>query len=152
MLRRTSKGVKEIVDKMRLSAVVRLRTTADRGREACRSPGAVPGAGAPQSQAESLAGVLGQCTTLARLNFCGNDIDRDPGAKSLVELLTQCTALAHLDLYSNKIGTAGAESFAGVLAQCTALAHLNLCANSIGTVWEGRLRASWRGQARFLAL
>ncbi len=67
----------------------------------------MPGAGAPQSQSESIAGVLGQCTTLARLNFRGNDIG-DAGAKSLVELLTQCTALAHLDLYSNKIGTAGA--------------------------------------------
>jgi len=40
------------------------------------------------------------------------------------------------------------ESLAGVLAQCTALAELDLSGNyNIGTVGEGRLQASWRGQA-----
>jgi hypothetical protein len=39
-----------------------------------------------------------------------------------------------------------------VLAQCTALAHLDLRTNDIGTVGQGRLRASWRGQASGLRL
>jgi hypothetical protein len=34
-----------------------------------------------------------------------------------------------------------------VLAQSQALAHLNLRDNDIGPAGEGRLRASWRGQA-----
>ncbi len=60
MLRRTSKRVKEVVDKMRLPAVVRLTRSfwndahngklwneRTRCREACRSAGAVPSAGSP---------------------------------------------------------------------------------------------------------
>jgi hypothetical protein len=45
-----------------------------------------------------------------------------------------------------------------VLEQCTALAHLNLSSmttawsNSIGTVGQGKLRASWCGQASGLVL
>jgi hypothetical protein len=39
-----------------------------------------------------------------------------------------------------------------VLAQCVALAHLNLGGNDIGAVGQGRLRASWRGQASGLVL
>jgi hypothetical protein len=62
-------------------------------------------------------------------------------------VLAHCTALAHLDLSNNEIRDAGAERPAGVLGQCPALAHLNLHYNDIGTVGEGRLRASWRGQA-----
>jgi hypothetical protein len=134
MLRRTSKRVKEVVNKMRLPAVVRLSSSfwddarsgterakrqlvlrqlaamtvphhhtpatalsyetgvdrpvdipqfkfqSSRDREACRSAGAVPGAGAPQS------------------------------------------------LCSNSIGAGGAERLAGVLAQCTALAHFGALA------------------------
>jgi Ran GTPase-activating protein (RanGAP) involved in mRNA processing and transport len=101
--------------------------------------------------AESLAGVLGQCTALAHLNLWNNQIGPG-GAESLARVLAQCPALAHLDLYGNWIGPAGAESLAGVLPQCAALAHLNLFANAIGTVGEGRLRASWYGQASGLLL
>jgi hypothetical protein len=129
--------------------------------------------------AESLAGVLGQCPALTHLNLRYNQIGPD-GAESLAGVLAQCTALVHLDLRENQIGPAGAERLAGVLGQCAALAHLNLLDNQIGpagakclanvlgqcpalahldlswnqigTVGEGRLRASWRGQASGLVL
>jgi hypothetical protein len=39
-----------------------------------------------------------------------------------------------------------------VLTQCPALAHLNLSYNWIDTGGQGRLRASWRGQASGLLL
>jgi Ran GTPase-activating protein (RanGAP) involved in mRNA processing and transport len=67
-------------------------------------------------------------------------------------VLAQCAALAHLHLAGNQIGEGGAEKLAGVLGQCPALAHLDLRFNHIGTVGEGRLRASWRGQASGLVL
>jgi Ran GTPase-activating protein (RanGAP) involved in mRNA processing and transport len=101
--------------------------------------------------AESLAKVLSQCSALAHLNLCYNEIEA-AGVESLARVLGQCAALAHLDLSANAIGEAGAQSLAGMLGQCRALAHLNLCANDIGTVGEGRLRASWRGQASGLFL
>ena len=74
------------------------------------------------------------------------------GAERLAGVLAQCPALAHLNLWNNRIGEAGAESLAGVLVQCEALAHLNLSDNDIGTVGQGRLRASWRGEASALRL
>jgi Ran GTPase-activating protein (RanGAP) involved in mRNA processing and transport len=101
--------------------------------------------------AESLAGVLGQCAALTHLNLSGNAI-RAAGAERLANVLWQCRVLAHLDLSRNDSGDAGAEILAGVLGQCTALALLYLGYNQIGTVGEGRLRASWRGQASGLVL
>jgi hypothetical protein len=49
------------------------------------------------------------------------------GADSLAGVLGQCTALTHLDLSYNWIcKSPGAEErLAGVLAQCPALVHLN---------------------------
>jgi hypothetical protein len=101
--------------------------------------------------AESLAGVLAHCPALAHLNLSGNEIGAR-GAESLAGVLGLCRVLVHLNLLGNLIGPGGAESLAGVLAQCTALAHLDLRVNDIGTVGEGRLRASWRGQASRLLL
>jgi len=46
---------------------------------------------------------------------------RQAGAESLAGVLGQCASLAHLNLSYNEIGDGGAESFAGVLTQCTAL-------------------------------
>jgi len=48
-------------------------------------------------------------------------------AESLAGVLAQCTALVLLGLEDNEIGSAGAESLAGVLAQCPALAGLDHC-------------------------
>ena len=115
--------------------------------------------GSPQSRrqwqgaggAESLSGVLVQCTALAHLDLSENQI-RSAGAHSLAGVLAQCRALAHLNLRHNQIGDNGAEFLVGVLGQCAALARLDLCYNGIGTVGRGRLRASWRGQASDLVL
>ncbi len=81
----------------------------------------------------------------------GNEIEEE-GAKSLAGVLGQCAALTRLDFSNNQIESAGAESFAGVLGQCASLAHLDLQDNDIDAVGEGRLRASWRGQASGLLL
>jgi Ran GTPase-activating protein (RanGAP) involved in mRNA processing and transport len=229
MLRRTSKRVKEVVDKMRLPAVVRLSrsfwddarngtgeaklefvlrqlaamiarcriTTLElpkcemKGQDAERLAGVLAQCPAlvhldlsgnykfGAAGADRLAGVLGKCRELVYLNLSGNKIGAaaaerltgvlaqcaalahldlsynqigPAGAERLAGVLAQCAALAHLDLIHNHIGTAGAESLAGELAQCTALAHLDLSGNRISTVGEGRLRASWRGQASGLVL
>ena len=159
MLRRTSKRVKEVVDKMRLPAVVRL----SKGEQ--RKYGGLPGrdcAAAEKLQfvlrqlalmtawcrittlelpcccpemnwhdAERLARVLAQCPALAHLDLSENDIAA-AGAASIGGVLAQCTALSHLNLSDNDIKADGAESLAGVLAQCAALAHLDLSYNDIG--------------------
>jgi hypothetical protein len=90
MLRRTSKKVKEVVDKMRLPAVVRLsRSFWDDARNgtgetnlefvlrqlAAMTAGGIiitlelPRCGMEGQDAESLAGVLAQCPALAQLNL-----------------------------------------------------------------------------------
>jgi len=101
--------------------------------------------------AERFVGVLAECRALAHLDLSLNQIG-PAGAERLAGVLGQCAELAHLDLSANQIGPAGAESLAGELAQCTALAHLDLSYNAIGTAGQGRLRASWRGQASGLVL
>jgi Ran GTPase-activating protein (RanGAP) involved in mRNA processing and transport len=154
MMRRTSKRVKEVVDKMRLPAVVRLiRSFWDDARngaekEKCRfvlrqltgmsglcriTTLELRSCAITGPHAEWLAGgVLAQCRALVHLDLSGNDIG-GPGAERLVISLPQCTALAQLDLSYNRIGPDGAESLAGVLGQCSALAHLNLSENQIGS-------------------
>ena len=54
------------------------------------------------------------------------------GAGRLAGVLGQCASLAHLDLACNDIGAEGAGRLAGVLGQCASLAHLNLADNHIG--------------------
>jgi hypothetical protein len=49
---------------------------------------------------EQRAGVQGQCAALTHRKLCGNNI-RAAGAESLAGVLLQCTALADLALYSN---------------------------------------------------
>jgi hypothetical protein len=146
MLRSISKRVKELVDKMRLPAVVRLSRSfwddARNGTEEamlefvlrqlaamtawCRiTTLELPKCEMKGTDAERLAGVLAQCPALAHLDLRGNKIGT-AGAERLAGVLTQCTALAHLDLSGNGIGAAEADRLAGVLGQCAALAHLNL--------------------------
>ena len=50
----------------------------------------------------------------------------------LAGVLGQCGSLAHLDLGRSWIGNEGAGRLAGVLGQCRSLAHLDLSYNSIG--------------------
>ena len=144
MLRRTSKRVKEVVDKMRLPAVVRLSRRfwddARNGTEKetrqfvlrqltfmtawCRiSTLELRGCAITGPLAERLAGgVLAQCRALVHLDLSRIQIGAR-GGKRLAGVLGQCASLAHLNLSDNQIGSAGAESLASVLGQCTALAR-----------------------------
>jgi hypothetical protein len=159
MLRRTSKRVKEVVDKMRLPAVVRLsRSFWDDARNGtaaekltfvmrqllvvtarCRiTTLELPRCEMKGQDAGRLAEVLAQCPALALLDLGENNIGPD-GPETLAGVLGQCTALAHLDLSENNIGPDGADRLAGVLGQCAALAHLDLSDNKIGEAGAGRL-------------
>jgi hypothetical protein len=170
MLRRTSKRVKEAVDKMRLSAVVRLsRSFWDDGRNGtaaeklqfvfkqlatlttqCRiTTLELPKCDMKGQDGERLVGVLAQCPSLAHLDLNGNSDFRTAGAERLAGVLGQCRELVHLHLSRNKFGAGGAERLAGVLGQCAALAHVNLCNNEMGTGGTGRL-AGVLGQCREL--
>jgi hypothetical protein len=148
MVRRTSKRVKEVVDKMRLPAVVRLsrsfwddtrngtekakplefvlRQLAEMTSRFLITTLELPRCDMKGQDVERIAGALVQCPSLAQLDLCGNSDFGAAGAERLARVLGQCTALAHLYLLNNQIGPAGAESLAGVLGQCTALAHLDL--------------------------
>ena len=80
----------------------------------------------------SLAGGLGLCSALAKLNLKGNDIGAD-GARSLAWVLVECScSLAVLNLEKNGIGHEGVRSLEVVLVQCSSLAELNLADNDIG--------------------
>jgi hypothetical protein len=160
MLRRTSKTVKEVVDKMRLPAVVRLSRSfwndARNGTQkaklefvlrqlvamtarCCITTLELPRCDMKGQGAEMLAGVLEQCPALAHLDLSGNSNFGATGTERLAGVLVQCAALAHLDLSDNQIGNSAAERLAGVLAQCTALAHLNLRCNQIDDAGAERL-------------
>jgi hypothetical protein len=159
MLRRTSKKVREVVDKMRLPAVVRLSRSfwnnARKGTGVAKlelfwrqlaamtarcliTTLELPKCKSTGPDAEMLAGVLAQCPALAHLNLYYNQIG-PAGVERLARVLGQCPALAHLNLSGNQIGHAGAESLAGVLGQCRALAHLDLGRNQIGPAGAERL-------------
>ena len=119
MLRRTSKRVKEVVDKMRLPAVVRLsRSFWDDARNGT-------GEAKLEFVLRQLAAMTAWCQiTALELPKCamkGQDAER------LAGVLAQCPALAHLDLSGNSdFGAAESERLAGVLGQCRELVHLNL--------------------------
>jgi hypothetical protein len=150
MLRRTSKRVKELVDKMRLPAVVRLSR--------CFWVDARNGTDKEKRQfvLRQLTGMSALCliTTLKlrRCAFTGQHAEWLAGG-----VLAQCSALVHLDLSENQLGPDGAESLAGVLGQCPALAHLDLQAaeyyeigyKKIGSDAEER---QWRGPSSGLVL
>jgi Ran GTPase-activating protein (RanGAP) involved in mRNA processing and transport len=176
MLRRTSKRVKEVVDKMRLPAVVRLSRSfwddARNGTEQAKlqfvlrqlaamtaqSPHSrclittleMPYCDMKGQDAERLAGVLAQCPALAHLDLSLNYNFGAGGAERLAGVLGQCPALADLNLNRNYIGAGGAEMLAGVLPQFTALAHLDLSWNQIGAGGTQRL-AGVLGQCPALA-
>jgi hypothetical protein len=110
MLRSTSKGVREVVDKMRLPAVVRLsRRLWDDARNG--------------TAAEKLPFVIRQLPLMtawcriSTLELPSCDI-KGQDAERLAGVLAQCPALAHLDLIHNyNLRAAGAGRLAGVLAQ-----------------------------------
>ena len=153
MLRRTSKMVKEVVENLRLPAVVRLSQSFGKdGRNGTHQERQVFVLTRLEAMtawchittleltnalsyyrndgAERLAAVLAQCPALAHLNLSGNGIRR-AGAASLAPVLGQCTALTHLNLNRNFIEAAGLARLAGVLGQFSALSFLDLGANNL---------------------
>jgi hypothetical protein len=145
MLRRTSKRVKDAVDKMSLPVVVRLSRSfwndARKGTAAEKLQLLVmrqltvatarfriitlelPHCDMKGQDAESLAGVLAQCPALTHVNLRYTDYDDD-----------RVHHLCH-----NRISSGGAEILAGVLGQYAALAHLDLSGNNIGAAGAERL-------------
>jgi hypothetical protein len=151
MLRRTSKRVKEVEDKMRLPAVVGLSRSfwadARNGKDNfvfrqlvamtawCRIITLeLPRCEMKGQDAEGLAEVLAQCPALAHLDLSGNhkfhhfwNTVSPQTHAGMLGVLGQCRGLVHLNLSYNGIQAAGGadrlERLAGVLAQCTALAQ-----------------------------
>jgi len=79
--------------------------------------------------------VLEQCPTLKKLNLKRNNINAE-GAAMIVKALEQChnIELTYLNLSINKIGDTGATKVAELLSLewCPKLAYLNLSLNKIG--------------------
>ena len=67
------------------------------------------------------------------------------GAGRLAGVLGQCCSLAVLNLQRNRIGAEGAGRLAGVLGQCSSLAKLDLSVNGIDNEGIAMLRACWPG-------
>jgi hypothetical protein len=119
MLRRTSKRVKVVVDKMRLPAIVRLSRS-------------FWGDARNGTFTEKLQIVMRQLSLMTErcristLELPDCHMERKD-AERLAGVLAQCPALAYLDLRGNyNFGAAGAERLAGVLGQCRELVHLSL--------------------------
>ena len=72
------------------------------------------------------------------------------GAGRLAGVLGQCSSLATLDLPANGIGDEGAGRLAGVLGQCSSLAVLNLKYNGIGADGITMLQSRIKGSTRLL--
>jgi hypothetical protein len=149
MFRRTSKRVKEQVDKMRLPVLVRLCRQLWRDIITTRL-GDYNG-GRYNRVMENINIVMNQIpvmtalfrmTTLELDGLVAPDIaaatfthtDRAP--ESLTEMLQGVIGrsagwLTHVDLDGNSFGSEGVSRLAGVLAECTSLRYLGLGANSV---------------------
>ena len=111
ILRRTSKRVKESVDKMRLPAVFRLsRSFWDDARNGTANE-------KPQFVLKQLTLMTAQCST-TKVELPRSEIEGRYAEWIAGGLLAQCRALVHLDLSGNEIGYHGAGSLAGVLTHC----------------------------------
>ena len=169
MLRRTSKRVKEVVDKMRLPAVVCLSRrfwkdgrngTEEEQRQFFLRQLTVITArfsiitlkltccGMRGQNVCNLAGVLAQCQALAHLDLSSNYDFGEAGVETLAGVLGKCRKLVHLDLSGSGINAAGATQ---MLGQCTALVHLNLSANNIFDPENDARLAGVLGQCTALA-
>jgi Ran GTPase-activating protein (RanGAP) involved in mRNA processing and transport len=169
MLSRTSKRVKEVVDKMLLPAVVRLsRSFWDDARNDTEKAKCQfvfrqlvtmtvrwhtitdlnGNSNFGSAGTKRLAEVLGTCRELTHLNLRWNDIGSTRGKEVCRSaVLGQCASLVHLNLNDSQIGPVGAENLGEVLTQCTALTHLNLGDNQIGDAGAERLSGvmgQWR--------
>ena len=154
MLTMTSKGVKQVVQNMRLPVVIHRATACARHKmwhtrqlvflrqlEVMADMWRIVTLSLPYLSSDRCdetgralaqilcAAVLQQCPALVQLNLHGNHIG-DGGAERLAGVLGQCTTLLHLNLSQNNLGAAvGPQGLAGLLTQCTALAHLDLSEN-----------------------
>jgi hypothetical protein len=136
MLRRTSKRVKDAIDKMRLPVNVYMNSRANKKQQF--SIGKLNQLGNKWNITSlelpncDCACDLLVCAmhTITSINFSFNKID-EKGANILAGLLAQCPLLVHVDLGNNHLCDKGVESLAGVLGQCSALAYLNLKSNNI---------------------
>ena len=167
MLRRTSKKVKKVVEKLLLPAVVRLSrdfwndcrngTREDKLKFVLRQLAAMtaccrittlelPDCEMVGQDAEILAGVLVQRPPLLHLDLSWNEIGQ-LGLGYLSGLL-QCTALTRLNLNYTRSAEGGAERLAAVLVQCPALVHLDLKGNDIIGKALRLLPECWAGAQR----
>ena len=80
--------------------------------------------------AGGLPNLLAWCSAV-RLDLSSCKIGAE-GAGSLAGVLGQCSSLATLHLRYNNIGVEGAGRLAGVLGQCSSLTMLDLAGNDIG--------------------
>jgi Ran GTPase-activating protein 1 len=151
IIRLTSRRVLEVVDKLRMPAVVRLskifwEEEAMNNNELLRKLEAIqarcsitrlylPDCKMAGSDVERLVDFLaGGCQTISHLDLGGNKIGAE-GAGKLARALCECPALSHLNLRSNGIG----DEEVGVLGKCEALLHLDLSGNGIRADGAGRL-------------
>ena len=162
MLRRTSKRIKEVVDKMCLPVTVVVRLSSrfwddthnDKDGEKvqivirhltlmtvwCRmSTLELPRCDMKRQGTESLPGVLTKCPALANLDLSRNSNVGSTGTERLVGVLGQYRELVHLNLRGTDIRAGGTESLAGVLVQCQVLSHLDLGYNDIGSAGTSSL-------------
>lgn len=153
MVRKTSKKIKKIIDKMRLPADVhwswkfwndsRNGTTEKKLDFMMRQlkqmtsfykiTTLVLKCCNIQINLQQLIEVLELCPSLQKLNLKRNKISAE-GAARIVEALKQCPELTYLNLSINKIGDTGATKVAELLSLewCPKLAYLNLSLNKIG--------------------
>ena len=134
MLRRTSKTVKQTVEKMRLPADVRL------SRSFWREHKNLTDADKRNLVMKQLSLMTAWCI-ISTLDLHGLhwgnpfafnwNTDKEH-TDAIFRVLAQCSVLSHLDLGLNRMGPSGAESLAPVLGQFATLTHLNLSGNLIG--------------------
>ena len=93
-----------------------------------------------------LAGMLGQCSSLTKLNLALNGIE-DEGTGMLARVLGQCSSLAELSLADNGISDIGAWMLAEELWQCSSLTKLDLSRNDIDDDGIATLRKCWPGDS-----
>ena len=140
MIRLTSRRVLEVVDKLRMPAVVRLSKIFWE-EEAINNNDLLRKLEAIQSICSVSALYLPDC------KVAGSDVER------LVDFLAGgCQTISHLDLGGNKIGAEGAGKLARALCECPALSHLNLRSNGIGDEEVGVLGKCFRAPLLHLNL
>lgn len=95
-----------------------------------------------QINIDQLIKVLEQCPMLQKLNLKGNNITAE-GVSKITKVLEQYNnqELNYLDLSINKIGDFGVEKVAELLCHksCSKLLHLNLSLNKIGDIGTEKL-------------